>query len=193
MRKRIKYLKHIPLGCDVSFCELDLTGVVSKATMSHYKGELKERRAQMLRRQSNSNDLSKKPPSAASSPLLFATAAESPSEFVFGSSFGSQTIEELQEVVDIVPTVTGSTSPGYSYAHINSFARIASHSNSRSKQTWARKPTTSYDDEEHVGNMGWTLDLEQSLSNDAPIQFGKGKKKGKRLLVSNSGSRARQT
>ncbi|KAI8912427.1 hypothetical protein EDD86DRAFT_110730 [Gorgonomyces haynaldii] len=36
LRKRCKYLGHVPLGCDVSFCQLDLSSLVSDATLEHF-------------------------------------------------------------------------------------------------------------------------------------------------------------
>lgn len=36
LRKRCKYLSHLPLNCDVVFCEADLTDVVSSTTLSMF-------------------------------------------------------------------------------------------------------------------------------------------------------------
>ncbi|KAJ3212234.1 hypothetical protein HDU67_003954 [Dinochytrium kinnereticum] len=43
LKKKCKYLSHVPLSCDISFCELDLTGVVSTATMTFFEKELSQR------------------------------------------------------------------------------------------------------------------------------------------------------
>ncbi|KAJ3058312.1 hypothetical protein HK102_010576, partial [Quaeritorhiza haematococci] len=43
LRKRCKYLGHLPLSCDVSFCEVDLKGIVSDATLMAFEKELNQR------------------------------------------------------------------------------------------------------------------------------------------------------
>ena len=40
LRKRFKYLNHLPLSCDVTFIEVDLTDIVSKATLQAFKSKL---------------------------------------------------------------------------------------------------------------------------------------------------------
>ncbi|CAG8512164.1 10402_t:CDS:10 [Paraglomus occultum] len=43
LRKRFKYLNHLPLSCDVTFIEADLTDIVSTATLQAFKKELDQR------------------------------------------------------------------------------------------------------------------------------------------------------
>ncbi|RUS13564.1 hypothetical protein BC937DRAFT_95125, partial [Endogone sp. FLAS-F59071] len=43
LRKRCKYLSHLPLSCDVTFVETDLKEVVSEATLSVFADELRQR------------------------------------------------------------------------------------------------------------------------------------------------------
>jgi hypothetical protein len=42
LRKRCKYLGHVPLSCDIGFCEVDLTGVVSEETLKLFESKLLE-------------------------------------------------------------------------------------------------------------------------------------------------------
>ncbi|RKP06361.1 hypothetical protein THASP1DRAFT_31821 [Thamnocephalis sphaerospora] len=39
LRKRFKFLKHLPLGCDFSFIDIDLRGLVSAQTLSEFGGD----------------------------------------------------------------------------------------------------------------------------------------------------------
>ncbi|RUP45481.1 hypothetical protein BC936DRAFT_148111 [Jimgerdemannia flammicorona] len=43
LRKRCKYLSHLPLSCDVTFVETDLKGIVSDATLHAFTNELRQR------------------------------------------------------------------------------------------------------------------------------------------------------
>ncbi|KAF7721286.1 hypothetical protein EC973_004962 [Apophysomyces ossiformis] len=43
LRKRHRYLSHVPLTCDVTFIEIDLSGIVSKETLEFFDDELKAR------------------------------------------------------------------------------------------------------------------------------------------------------
>ncbi|KAI8835540.1 hypothetical protein BC829DRAFT_60982 [Chytridium lagenaria] len=49
LKKKCKYLSHVPLSCDLSFCEIDLTGVVSDDTIKYFDKELSERRRKYLK------------------------------------------------------------------------------------------------------------------------------------------------
>ncbi|KAG0169433.1 hypothetical protein DFQ30_003649 [Apophysomyces sp. BC1015] len=54
LRKKCKYLGHLPLTCDVVFVEIDLSGIVSKETLQLFDKELELRTS---RRHENNNDL----------------------------------------------------------------------------------------------------------------------------------------
>ncbi|CAI2185065.1 15101_t:CDS:10, partial [Funneliformis geosporum] len=43
LRKRCKYLSHLPLGCDVTFLEVDLKGFVSDNSLKVFENELRQR------------------------------------------------------------------------------------------------------------------------------------------------------
>jgi hypothetical protein len=43
LRKRFKYLSHLPLSCDVTFLEVDLKGFVSDNSLKLFENELKQR------------------------------------------------------------------------------------------------------------------------------------------------------
>ncbi|KAJ3317253.1 RING finger protein 10 [Boothiomyces sp. JEL0866] len=49
LRKRCKYLSHLPLNCDVVFCEADLTDIVSSTTLSVFNNELSKRTTMLLK------------------------------------------------------------------------------------------------------------------------------------------------
>ncbi|CAG8445306.1 5544_t:CDS:10 [Ambispora gerdemannii] len=44
LRKRCKYLGHLPLSCDVTFLEVDLNGVVSNITLEFFTNEIQQRK-----------------------------------------------------------------------------------------------------------------------------------------------------
>jgi hypothetical protein len=39
LRKRCKYLAHLPLSCDINFCELDLAEIISADTLANFEGK----------------------------------------------------------------------------------------------------------------------------------------------------------
>jgi len=39
LRKRCKYLGHLPLACDITFCEIDLKGIVSEETLNIFESK----------------------------------------------------------------------------------------------------------------------------------------------------------
>jgi hypothetical protein len=45
LRKRTKYLSHLPLSCDVSFCEVDWSNIISAETLLVFQNELKQRKS----------------------------------------------------------------------------------------------------------------------------------------------------
>ncbi|KAJ3031429.1 UNVERIFIED_CONTAM: RING finger protein 10 [Siphonaria sp. JEL0065] len=51
LRKKCRYLSHLPLSCDVNFCELDLSDVVSISTLGVFEKELKHRAQEHSRRE----------------------------------------------------------------------------------------------------------------------------------------------
>ena len=52
LRKKCKYLSHLPLSCDVMFCDVDVSSVVPQATLKQYSRELRDRKAKLTRLQS---------------------------------------------------------------------------------------------------------------------------------------------
>lgn len=45
LRKRYRFLEHLPVGCEFAFVELDLTRMLSERTLALHRAELKERRS----------------------------------------------------------------------------------------------------------------------------------------------------
>ncbi|KAJ3061710.1 hypothetical protein HDU98_002381 [Podochytrium sp. JEL0797] len=50
LRKKCRYMSHLPLSCDVNFCELDLSNIVSPETLAVFEKELKHRAQEHHRR-----------------------------------------------------------------------------------------------------------------------------------------------
>jgi hypothetical protein len=42
-QKRLRYLSHLPLGCSITLCEVDLRGIVSKKVSAKYQADLRRR------------------------------------------------------------------------------------------------------------------------------------------------------
>ena len=40
LRKRCKYLRHLPISSDIAFCQFDLSGIVSEATLNQFNSIL---------------------------------------------------------------------------------------------------------------------------------------------------------
>lgn len=56
-RKRYRFLKHLPEGCEFMLVELDLSKMLSKETLSHFKSEFSARKsARSRRKQSNQKE-----------------------------------------------------------------------------------------------------------------------------------------
>ncbi|XP_071033345.1 E3 ubiquitin-protein ligase RNF10 isoform X2 [Parasteatoda tepidariorum] len=50
LRKRLRYLQHLPLTCEFNTAELDFSSVVSKETMSQFEGEVLKRKHMRIRK-----------------------------------------------------------------------------------------------------------------------------------------------
>ncbi|KNC96707.1 uncharacterized protein SPPG_07919 [Spizellomyces punctatus DAOM BR117] len=173
LRKRCKYLSHVPLSCDVTFCEVDMKGLVSKSTSKVFEKELSQRLKRyrtLERKDQQDKDRDRK---RSSPPLPLSSSWESPP---------SIPLDVPHAALDATPSSPPPSNP-------NSFARIAAHTTS-TPTPWTRvpkpQPTAEEDDEYTVDEyQGWTLDFEEAV-------FGEGsKKRGKVVLVTNGGRRGR--
>ncbi len=50
LRNKLRYLRHLPITCSFEVCELDLAGLVSKATMAEFADQVEARRRRRSRR-----------------------------------------------------------------------------------------------------------------------------------------------
>ncbi|KAH6575269.1 hypothetical protein BASA50_006914 [Batrachochytrium salamandrivorans] len=57
LRKRCRYLSHLPLSCDVTFCDVELTNVVSQATLELFSGEIGSRNVRLTKQQQQRENL----------------------------------------------------------------------------------------------------------------------------------------
>ncbi|KAH8553737.1 hypothetical protein BGW37DRAFT_269878 [Umbelopsis sp. PMI_123] len=81
LRKKFKYLSHLPLSCDVTFLEVDLKGVVSDTTLDHFSiksllGELRirqKKRNERVRREEKSKRLADSREQKQTKPSTWAT------------------------------------------------------------------------------------------------------------------------
>ena len=58
--KRLRYLSHLPLGCSITLCEVDLKRIVSKKIMTKYDSDLRRKsrmRQIRIRRDEKNNKL----------------------------------------------------------------------------------------------------------------------------------------
>ncbi|KAG0164334.1 hypothetical protein DFQ30_010096 [Apophysomyces sp. BC1015] len=58
LRKKFKYLGHVPLACDITFLEIDLKSLVSGATLKAFENELRQRvkqRQDRIKREEKAN------------------------------------------------------------------------------------------------------------------------------------------
>ncbi|KAJ3297734.1 RING finger protein 10 [Borealophlyctis nickersoniae] len=219
LRKRCKYLGHMPLSCDVNFCEVDLQGLVSTHTLKVFEKEIESRiRRHQAEERKEEQEKRRSGATSQRQPIQHAYPApdfdvDFPSHLAYedhvvsgdeeqrstgGSSLGeSNTTEQLHAASN----VGGSQSVPKPGGASDSFARIAAATTS-SAAPWTRRPQRRYedvDDDYMVDDYhGWTLDFEEAVIVDGGgargVEGGRagGKvRKGakKVLLVTNGGNR----
>jgi hypothetical protein len=169
LRKRCKYLSHIPLSCDVNFCEVDLPHVVSIETSSNFDLEISSRFQKLLcNEQKRMKETRKQRYSIkqeyATSPSYEETAEFRYDENEFGPPLSTSPEQQIFSTQSTPPRKT--------------FANIAMDAGSNSLPTIWQKP------------VEWKLEIPQeALASISISPNGKGKKKKKILLFGNGGSR----
>ncbi|KAJ1536824.1 hypothetical protein HK096_007448 [Nowakowskiella sp. JEL0078] len=195
LRKRCKYLSHLPISCDITFCEVDLTGVVEEKTLDYFDRELSERINRI--RSKNFNESGKQKTLVTSYPDLKSNSYqdESYSNTPYLYSVPPSTIDVNDEFeFPVFPSKSSVPSDSHHYHQFIdaedqnysseddiprndiplskscapiSFAKIAStESSKKSNSPGNRNYSRDYDD--HVDEyVGWTLDLEDSLDSIA--------------------------
>ncbi|KAJ3110830.1 RING finger protein 10 [Phlyctochytrium bullatum] len=192
LKKKCKYLGHVPYSCDVNFCELDLNGLVSADTLAVFEREVKQRekRYKKLQDEILRERASPSPTGASMSvpegfipiqertreqitnswedPTLFETLwpAARPSNLATSPS------DEASSSISASPPARGfAQTPKAKEDNSHSFANIAAKKASGSGPVWPRKPQGAWgaraeaaeDFGEFEDGMGWALDLEEAL------------------------------
>ncbi|KAI8816071.1 uncharacterized protein EV422DRAFT_572133 [Fimicolochytrium jonesii] len=193
LRRRCRYLGHIPLSCDVTFCEIDPTPLVAATTRTAFEKELSQRinkyKAQE-RKEKQEHDASKRI-SVPSTSHFNATPPQG--DAPYASSWEEDYAAQFPSAQP-QPAGDLSTSPTYDLrgdlisgaarttsAAPSSFARIAATS-ATSATPWTRrapKSSRSYnledDDDDYLIDdyHGWTLDFEEAvMTDDRPMRGG---------------------
>ncbi|TPX37428.1 hypothetical protein SmJEL517_g00428 [Synchytrium microbalum] len=193
LRKRCKYLAHLPLSCDVTFCEVDLAKAVSQLVLNQFAKELSERNRRLnaikraeLATDSNSrrqhqHHRSSPPEDSALMPALRRVSPSDLERYIpTGDEWGLPPGRELGDE-DLNTGRAESPSPTFSNSNNISttppfegvsFARMAT---TNSTATWVRKPPASNPnnqpqkysnnstDDEDYFAESWTLDLESAV------------------------------
>jgi hypothetical protein len=173
LRKRCKYLSHLPLLCDVNFCEVDLSKVVSLETFNGFSKEITTRTEKLVQQELKKIKESRKVKKTIREE--FGVVEDRESSFVYDENDFGPILSSSPEFLSAQSTPTNVG---------KSFAKMAIESNASLPLSWQKKTLM------EVG--GWKLDIPEDLLGDVGLGLkGKGKKKkGKILLVGNSGSRA---
>ena len=171
LRKRCKYLAHLPLACDITFCEVDLSDVVSSPTYLHFEKEILDR-FEKLRLKEKAAKKEKKTvemtlPPMVRSPIL---DRQSPDFFTL-ENFGPP-LSSSPEYTS-APNSMASTPPGRSFA-------LAAREHASPKVVKS-EPSS------------WTFTIPDEVMNASLSTPANRKNKGKKgiMLFGNGGSRSR--
>ncbi|TPX58352.1 hypothetical protein PhCBS80983_g03202 [Powellomyces hirtus] len=195
LRKRCRYLGHVPLSCDVTFCEIDPSRLVKSETSRAFEKELSQRINRYKtaeQKDQQERDSHKRGGKAAAIPIgssdtgatQYASSWEADYAAQFPSTgslphstFLSDTASTASASPPLPPT-TGAAPPSSS-----SFARIAANTVATA-QPWTRRAKPrgnwSYDDDDDEDGYyvddyhGWTLDFEEAVMCDDRIGRGMG-------------------
>ncbi|ORX80033.1 hypothetical protein BCR32DRAFT_294068 [Anaeromyces robustus] len=195
MRKRFKYLSHLPLTCDIVLCEIYLSDIVSSATFKKFKSEItqlsKKRQQKMAKEAKNSSknkennlkdewmNLYKSIESSStrdnnnkSQPLLYEPVYSNSNQLSNKKKNDNNSQESFpaalsQEAIDFLKNEQKKKAA-------NSFAKIASSSSSnvtfspwKGNTSTPRKKNLMVDGNEWVvsKNSGWSLDFDELVDD----------------------------
>ncbi|ORX92306.1 hypothetical protein K493DRAFT_263583 [Basidiobolus meristosporus CBS 931.73] len=105
LRKRFKYLSHLPVSCDITFVEIDLKNIVSKKTFNMFANELRQRkskRKQKERKEERQRLL-------AQEPLYKSNRTPAEDEFIKNDPFFQAPITSLSSPAPLQPAVAPET------------------------------------------------------------------------------------
>ncbi|KAL5037117.1 hypothetical protein BDV3_006658 [Batrachochytrium dendrobatidis] len=203
LRKRCKYLCHLPLSCDVTFCQVELDGVVEASVLEQFSKEIASRAARLTKHIQEAEK--------ASQMIANASGTDYNTTGVYHSnSGGASNLQDsawLQQSFGGAEVVGGSQSADGSDRNMGSlsrplnggsFADMAAVSSARratdTPSSWLPGDDWGVDD-----RHGWADNLESQLMDthigESSITSGgnRSKRGGKKsvLLVSNGGARSR--
>jgi hypothetical protein len=172
LRKRIKYLAHLPYGCEVSFLECNWTDVVPDSVLTNFLSEIKRRR-EKNREKENREEKARLRAEKLEDEERWANVRKK------RQGFGTSPQEERFGADDFVPLApalnadgTTSSSPPYPTHHRPGFESLASPSpgtspSSHQRTVWGTTVLASaeeaYVPHDDNGNDGWLLDWEKEL------------------------------
>ena len=206
LRKRTKYLAHLPYGCEVSFLECNWTDVVAPEILDKFKDEIEKRRKRN-RDKENREEKDRARAEKAEDDARWANARRKrPVISTDDTSFSSLAF------TDSLLDASNSSPPWPSSRQETSFATLASPSSSPPgpKTVWGTTlPLTADQPDNHAppdsGEDGWLASWEQellaendliaqveaaTLTGDVKPSGGKKKKKTKITLMSTTARRA---
>lgn len=173
LRKRTKYLAHLPYGCEVSFLECNWTDVVPDSVLATFANEIKKRR-EKNREKENREEKARQRAEKLEDEERWANVRKK------RQGFGTSPQEERFGADDFVPLAplldsdtAASSSPPYPTHHRPGFESLAHPSpgtspSSHQRTVWGTTVLAPSDEGYHYqveegGNDGWLLDWEKDL------------------------------
>lgn len=171
LRRRTKYLAHLPYGCEVSFLECDWTDTVSPEVLERFKPEIEKRRQKYQEKESREEKARQR---AEKMEYAEFTSARRKRPSI-SERFTADDFQPLapSSVSDAPPTADGdstSTSPPWPTRRGHGFASLASPSTSPStaRTVWGTTAIASTSpnlgpQQDHDGDDGWLQGWEKDL------------------------------
>lgn len=180
LRKRTKYLAHLPYGCEVSFLECNWTDVVPDSVLANFAQDISRRR-EKNREKENREEKARVRAEKLEDEERWANVRKKRQEFA------TPIAEERFGAADFLPLVNqansdgaAGNSPPYATHHRPGFESLANHSPgtspSQKRTVWGTTvlaPTDVHEvPHEESGNDGWLQDWENELheENEAIIR-----------------------
>jgi Zinc finger, C3HC4 type (RING finger) len=222
LRKRAKYLAHLPYGCEVSFLECDWRDLVSAEILGKFQQEIERRRRRNREKETREEKERVRAEKEEDDKRWAAARRKRPS--IVDKGFSDQDFQPLAQGSSPVDTSLASASPPYASHHgtTSKFASLASPSTSpvAARTIWGTaavaplsppmEPVAHHSDNPDDGWLqGWEKDLlgddelvaqvqKTSLGEEEPIPkpngtaVGSGKKKKNKKIMLMSTSNARR-
>jgi hypothetical protein len=206
LRKRTKYLSHLPYGCEVGFLECNWTDVVNPGILAQFKDEIEKRRKRNREKESR-EERDRVRAEKAEDDARWANARRRRPSIPSGS-FSGEELPVMSSLID-----PSNSSPPWPTRQGSAFASLASPSTSPSapRTVWGTamvapaSPESHSHQHEHDGDDGWLHSWEQELlaeneliaqvqatSLQSEIRSGPGqgkKKKAKKITLMSTNAR----